>query len=427
MRFNRSWIAKAFAVAALAAGTLLSAGRAEAADKLHLKDGRVLEGRVVRELDGVVWFSSNASGIEQTQMFAPAQIVKLERDATTPDPKAGKADTKKNADAPAATHTGVPRIAVLTLGEKPEKEMVGLFITAKSLRETIPQLEKDKVTDVVLRINSGGGMLLEIEPLSDLIQNEFKPRFRTVAWIEWAISAAAMTAHAIPEIYMTRGGAYGACTGWHGALVAVKDRQLEDVLALMENISARANRDPKIMRSMQIMDPLSATIDANGDVHWYQNEESGEYKVNRKGKVLCFNSVEAAKYRFSKGTADTIDELAKAMGYQEVEWVGVKKPGVAWPVCKADELLQAFRNQTFEDQERTREYMITYQQAVELARAQQEKKDRGKFINIASKELDKIEAMVKNNPNLGLMLAGDPDRVKEWVEEQRRILRELAK
>ena len=43
--------------------------------------------------------------------------------------------------------------------------------------------------------NSQGTMnqLLEIQKLSDVIYNEYRKNFRTVAWIDYAISAAAMT------------------------------------------------------------------------------------------------------------------------------------------------------------------------------------------------------------------------------------------
>src|SRR5690606_34230378 len=142
----------------------------------------------------------------------------------------------------------VPRIAVISLGEGGDKDMVGLFMTAEALKRAIPLLEKDNVTDVVFRIQSGGGALLEIQKLSDVIHNEFKPRFRVVAWIKSAISAAAMTAHCIEDIYFTSDGNYGACTGWYGQLTAVKGRDLEEVLYMMEKISARGKHDPKIMR-----------------------------------------------------------------------------------------------------------------------------------------------------------------------------------
>ncbi|MEO0631245.1 MAG: hypothetical protein AAFY46_11050, partial [Planctomycetota bacterium] len=47
---------------------------------------------------------------------------------------------------------------------------------------------------VVIKIKSGGGFGLEVQKISDVIHEEFKPKFQTVAWIESAISAAAMSA-----------------------------------------------------------------------------------------------------------------------------------------------------------------------------------------------------------------------------------------
>src|SRR5262249_18056968 len=158
---------------------------------------------------------------------------------------------------------------------------------------------------------------------------------------------------------------YGACTGWSGQLVAVKGRQLQEVLFMMEKISARGKHPKEIMRAMQIMDPLSCTTDENGDVHWYQNLE-GQQVVNPEERILCFNSQDAAKYKFSKGTAATVEELAKAMGYTEVEWVGKKIPGVPYPVCKAEAEMRRFRDQSFDDQKRLREYFTQYQLSIQL-------------------------------------------------------------
>jgi hypothetical protein len=426
MRNNKSRIGSMLMGLAMGAALFLGALTASASDKLHLKDGRVLEGKIIREVDGYVQFTQKIAGIEQTQMYKPSDIAKIERD--TPDAPAAEGKKEiKAADTSSIKHAGAPRAAVITLGEKPEKEMVGQYITAKSLEDCIPLLEKENVDVVVLRISSGGGMLLEIQRLSDVIENKLKPKFRTVAWIDWAISAAAMTSHCLDEIYMTKGGAYGACTGWHGALIAVKDRQLEDVLYTMEKISARGHKDPKIMRSMEIMDPLSCSIDDNGDVKWYQDETSGDFLVNHKGKILCFNSQQAEKFRFSKGTADSIDELGKLMGYQEIQWVGAKKAGTPWPVCKAEEAMMKFRDQTFEDAERTNEYFLRYQAARDLAKSQPDKKDKAKFVAYANKALDDIEGMLKNNPNMAIILGALPEQIKEWLEEQRQILRDIMK
>ncbi|MBX3376653.1 MAG: hypothetical protein KF678_06585 [Phycisphaeraceae bacterium] len=427
-------------VAAAIATSIVFGALTARADTLTLKDGRTLEGEVARELNGYIWFKYKVGGLETTQMFSPAEITKLERTTGTPaktDTPAAKPSDQTRPSDPAKPSTrpapgtsaklsSAPRAAVITLGEGGDKDMVGLYMTADAIERAIPLLEKEKVEIVVFRINSGGGALLEIQKLSDVIELKYKPKFRVVAWIESAISAAAMTAHCIEEIYFMPKGNYGACTGWSGQLVAVKGRQLEEVLYMMERISARGKHDPKIMRSMQIMDPLSCNIDENGDVQWFQND-SGTFLVNPKDRILTFNSETASKYKFSRGTASTIEELGKLMGYTELVWVGKEVPGVPYPICEAEELQRQFRAKTYMDTLRLREYWDTYQTNVGVARSVPFE-ERGKFVARARGALDNIKRMVKNNPNLALFQFNMlEEQFKEWVEEREEELRRLTR
>lgn len=412
------------------AAVLLAAPAARAADKVHLKDGRVLEGTISREEQGYVWIKVKFGTMEREQFFSPDQIARVERDGGAAEPDAAKARPvpDKPAAAPQARKAGVPRVAIITLGDrKGGKDMVGLYMVSDVLRDGIPLLEQEGVTDVVMLFNSGGGSM-ELLKISDVIQNEYKPRFRVVAWIEEAISAAAMSAHCIEEIYFQPIGRYGACTGFYGAsLVAIKDRPLEEMLYEMEQISARGGYDPKIMRSMQIMDPLSYTRDANGEVKWFQ-DLSGTSVVNPDGRILTFNSQNALECGFSRGTAASYEELARLMGYQEVEWVGEKVAGVPYPVCKAEKLQREFRDRTQVDAENTNTYFRSYQSAVGYAQGAADRKQREKMVGIARRELDRIEAMVRKNKHIATMVIGaDLDRFKDWIEEQREFLKDLLR
>jgi hypothetical protein len=423
-----------------------------AGDRVTLTDGRVVEGTIVQEVDGSVWIKVKEGSREREEFFPAAQVEKIERDAAggaaddpNEAPKApGKPSVgdKPKASVPAGTPdeaggamtptdpaepaSNVRRIAVITLGEGGGKDMVGVYMVAEVLKRAIPELEKERVTDVVFRVNSGGGMLLEIQKLSDVIHEEYRPRFRVVGWIESAISAAAMTAHCIPELFFMSSGNYGACTGWFGALQAVEGRDLEEVLFMMERISARGGYDTKIMRAMQIEVPLSATISPTGDVTWYENEE-GEIIVNRTGKILTFTADQALQLGFSKGTADTLDELVKMMGYTEYEIVGAKRPNVAYPVSRAEEMQRRFRSQVAEDQKRTNEYFLTYQESVSRAQGLP-REDRPKFVGKARQALDQIKRMVKNNENFALLIFNMlPEQFPQWVAEREKELRDLLR
>lgn len=435
------------AALAVGAAILFAPAHAYAGDAtLKLKDGRTLVGEIVKQEEGYVWIKYKIGDLVKTEMFGPSEIDKLTKDEAVAKPAAADpskpADGDKPADAAAAAgaaaasdedapkfvrRPGVPRAAVLTLGEGGDKDMVGEYMTAHALREAIPKLQAEGVDIVVFTINSGGGYGFEVPRISDVIHNEYKKKFRTVAWIKSAISAAAMSAHCMDEIYFMPEGNYGACTGWFGSLIAVKGRELEESLLLMESISARGNHDPKIMRSMQIMEPLSATIDNNGDVTWFQDETSGQEVVNRKGKILTFDAPTAQRFKFSKGTAANIDELGKAMGFTEVDWVGVKKPGKPYPVSKAEEMQIAFRNQVFEDSRKTRQYFTDLNADFAAANAEQDRQARGKFVNRCWESLNKIKRMCKNNPNFMLTVIGVEDErgFREWYEKIEYDLRRL--
>lgn len=440
----KHWLRGMASAIAMGVAMLFPTMNASAIDRITLKDGTVVEGEITREIDGYYFIKSSIGGIEQTSNYGPSQIQKVERNASAAAKNAGaEAKSPANAEAttpvavPAAAPSGrkVPRAAVITLGEGGHKDMVGVYMTAETIRRAIPILEKELGTDktgvVVFRISSGGGLGLEVQRLSDVIENEYKPRFRVVGWIESAISAAAMTAHTISELYFTSQGNYGACTGFYGSI----DRPVEGIpleLALheMEKISReRGKYDPRIMRSMQIQDPLSATIDSNGDVHYFSDLTSGDIVVNREKEILTFNAVTAAKVKFSKGTADTLDELTKLMGYAELEWVGERVKNVPWPVSKAERLQMDFRNQVKTDEDSTNNYFRNYQRALQAAQSGQTREERGKFVGVARGWFEKILKMVKNNPNFKLTVFNmtNDEQWREWVEEQEKIMRELSR
>jgi len=402
---------------------------AQAGDRVILKSNKVVEGTIVREVEGAIWIKTNIGGVPVEEMYGPGDIAKIERDVSAPAPKA---DPVSNDPAPVVHKSGVPKACVLTLGDEENGHMVGIYLTAEIIHRAIPALEEELGTDhtgvVVLRFHSGGGYGSEVQKISDVIQNELKPRFRTVGWVETAISAAAMSAHCLDEIYFTTQGNYGACVGFYGSLdKPVEGRELQDSLFEMEKISARGGYDPLIMRAMQVQQDLSAHIDENGEVRWYPDVTSGEIIVNRPKDILTFNAVSAAKVKFSKGTADSKEELARVMGYQELEWVGKQVKGVPWPVSKAEKMQMDFRHQVHEDEARTNEYYTTYRLNIEAAANEQDRTKRGAFVGRAKTCLDRIKHMVKNNPAFRLTVFGGREAYNEWLEAQEKLLKRLTK
>ncbi|MBX3386418.1 MAG: hypothetical protein KF768_07595 [Phycisphaeraceae bacterium] len=418
---DRSWmILRKLTPAMALAVAVLFASMPAFADRLTLKDGTVLEGEVTREGDGFFFFKVKIGQVENERLVMINDVASLER--SKPADAATAAETKAKPSSPARAREKKPgdptRVAILDFGlplNEPNRpdDMVGIMVNAASWEHVIPMLEEDGTDVVVVRIASGGGMVLELSKFNDLFEKEYKPRFRTVAWPEYAISAACMSPWVLEEVYFFRRGRYGGNTMFSGPGVAAKGFGLEQMLAYMERVSALGKKDPKIMRAMQIQEPLSCTIDpVTGQVEWFQ-DESGEILVNPKGRVLTFTSEMAMKTKFAKGLADDVDELMQVMGIPEYEIVGQRA--------------RAYIAQNIRDNDKTEKEMgvvwTKYQNHVAAARQFQDQERRGAEVGLARRYLSQIRRMLGVNPNFELMYG----TTTEWFQIQEEMLRELMR
>ncbi len=401
---------------------LASPNGAMAEDTLHLKDGRVLEGTIVKEGDGYIFFKYSIGSIEKTELFPSGDIDKLVRDepadAGTPGVDSDPSEPTTDLNSP-DSDDDVTKIAILNFGAPSDwhgevGNTVGIQINAQAWRDAAPMLEADGVDVVVVRINSGGGYLLELEKFHEVFEEEYKPRFRTVTWIESAISAAAMSPWVLEEMYFLPEGNIGACTGWSGNLQAVAGFQLEVVLLQMERASDKAGRDHKIMRAMQIQEPLSVDIDeATGRVTWRQDED-GEHVLNPAGEVYTMNAVEGVLTKFASGVASTPEELAEVLGYTEYEFAGKK----------ATDFIDENMRITDRFEKRLNEVFRKYGFAIQLAQGQPRgSKERGAQVARAKRFLAQIRRWVQSNPNF-VLLYGMND---EWFREQEEFLKDLVR
>lgn len=429
------------------------------ADKIHLRDGTVLDGTVVREEGDFYVIEIIKDGKKITEFIAKDDVRKIDRDAPSknepkkdepkkeapkpeavkpdaaqpaaPKPEAAKSDEKKEPAKPDAAApakggqdskgralTGRPtRVAFLNFGgprawQGLVDSMVGQVIVSHSWRRVIPLLEKDNVDVVVVRINSGGGYTKEMRPFNEIYQFEYKPRFRTVMWVESAISCAAMSPWPIEEVYMAPGGNIGGCTEWYGNLQLSNPISQETALSNMEQASAWAKRSPFIMRSMQIREPLSCTINEDGSVDWFQ-DLSGKTIVNRPGEILTLSAPMAVETKFAKGLAANVDELMAAMGIKEYVIAGKE----------ATDFIDQNMRDCHASAGQIRELDSRYARAVQAAAAIAERNMRMGEVGVARGALNDMRRLMNRNPNFVWIFGRDA----EWFREQDDLLKELAR
>jgi hypothetical protein len=423
---SRTWL---LVVVSLLSLLLVSAAFA---DKVHLKDGSVVEGTVVRETEGFVQVRVKTGGIEAVRTISRADIKSIEKDAAivTPadgvkpaeavKPTSGKPDNRAERAAQAAERLdkGASRIAILNFGAPASwnseiGDTVGSQIRAGSWQAVIPLLEKDKVDTVVVRISSGGGSD-EFYKFQDLFHNVYKKKFRTVGWVESAISAAAMAAYTIEEFYFMPNGAFGACVGWRGNLQNMEGAELELVLLRMEEASLKGGRSPAIMRAMQLEVPLTASIDKNtGQVTWFQ-DTSGEHMINRPGQVLTLTANDAVRFGFARAIVATKEELPAAMGIREYSWGGEEA------ARKIDEDMRAADRSEKQWELKLRELELN----AGIAEQTPDRADRGKFVGRAINALKELRSLARANPGMPAMYGFGPGWFDETEEQLRKLLRD---
>jgi hypothetical protein len=103
---------------------------------------------------------------------------------------------------------------------------------------------------------------------------------------------------------------------------------------MMEGVSERGQKDPLVMRAMQVPTNLSADFTSDGRIVW-RNDLKGEEIVATEDDILTFDSQTAVKYQYARGVADSKDELMRQMGY--TDWVEVGED--------ADEIQQRHREE----------------------------------------------------------------------------------
>lgn len=427
----RGWL-RAVALVLIAGVALASTPDALAA-KVHLKDGKVLEGTVKSEATGFIVFIVKVGSVQQTRVIDRNDIVKLEKDDAVTDPAAATPAAPGNVVLPATRPEdvkipdGATKVAFVTLGDG-HNEMVGPYMNRDALMksvEILDELPKEQRPDIlVLQINSGGGALSEMLKLTETIHKEIKPKYRTACWIQAAISAAAMTAFASEEIYMMKQGNIGACTGFSmsgGKATAMDGEGLERVLEYMEKVSKWGKRDPLIMRAMQIAgarrgnQPLTCDIDADGIVTWYDGPK-GKFLVCPGDEILTLNAPDAVKYGVAIAVADTKVELGKAMGL--TEWVEVGP--------EADAYQEEFRTAVRTGETRLSEFMSKYNTALGYAGSAPTREELERQVGIARNHLRKMKSLIDNAPSLKIYNEYGID--DDWFRsEDERLRKALAK
>ena len=331
--------------------------RGSVGDRVELT---VREGAVTKQLTGTVKAIDAAKGVltlvlasdsgATSRQFLASQIVSMKTvgaagpasPAKAPAAGGKPASPTAPAQAPGAKPSGKKDAQGFDLDEQgyriSPKRGVFLLPWKGGVGQTARHNEIDAVAKeadkwgpgqiIVLDIDSPGGLVFEIFKIVRTIE-DVKKRHRVVVWVREAISAAAVTSMQCEEIYFRSMGALGAAMMIQGADSAYG----EGLDKFRDEIGAKVEmngRQRMIFEAMVLAGAvLTYTKDpVTGKVEWHDAVTGlpGEVVLSDDKDNLAFNASNALDSGFSKGTADTKEELAKLLGLPE--WYEVSDFGV---------------------------------------------------------------------------------------------------
>ncbi len=423
-------ITKFRTLAALAVALLVMAMPAFAGDVVRLKDGTVYEGTIKKETDEYLFLVITVGSIEYEKLVFLNDVESIERETPAGD---GANDAEADRTTPASTGDemvipdGATKIAFVTLGDQERGwDMVGPFLYGNAIKESTRILrelpERERPDIVVLKVDSGGGAVAELESIVDAIHNDMKKDFRVVGWVESAISGASFTVMNCEEIiFMTAGHCGGnvAYSMGPGGAVAMEGLGLAQILEAGREVAKNGRHDPLVFKAMQVFMTLSCDIDEEtGVITWYDGPY-GEYLVSPEDEILTLNSIDALKYGISIGTADTKEEVAELLGC--TEWVEVGH--------EADEYQREFRQAVGRAQTELNELFAKLDVALRYAGQARTLGERNAKIGQARRHLRQMKSLVRQADSLEKYYrsAIAPNGLTpSWFREMDRRLRDLA-
>ncbi|MHC4976319.1 MAG: Clp protease/crotonase-like domain-containing protein [Planctomycetota bacterium] len=338
-----------------------SAPRAEASwqdetlDRIYLKNGRIVEGRIISETATEVEMEVIVAGISAPTTFQKTDIIEIKRGtpATDGDAPASAPETRSSTSSPRNASTPkieVPEGAKKVFHIKLSGHLMGdpfggipyLFnagrrdvLSYTPIEEVIGEAvdERSDVIVVELSLDSPGGYegLSVARTLQPIFEDAEREGARIVFWVERAAAGAAFLAFMSEEIYFKPDGLMGGVGGIEdfqlGGDSVVDEKQISLRIGRAEGLAIQHGYDPVLVRAMmrkdvvlyvrfrggkaEYLDHVPRISDGDGwelltDDGEGDNEDEWSFEGN---DYLNLDAPLAQRLGVSDGTASTIDDL----------------------------------------------------------------------------------------------------------------------
>jgi ClpP class serine protease len=302
-----------------------------AADTLITTDGTTYEGRLVKRTDDKVIFEVVKYGVTMQKEF-PAKDVQDVRTSKSSSPSAASKPAKAPASQPAAAPAAAQPMVEIPLPPPPPivkydgptycviplKGEIGVEVVASVLDDAFKDILKRKPTVIVLEMDSPGGLIHEVGPLSRTLIKYSD--FRLVVMVKQAISAAAITSMSVKEIYTTPASVIGAATayslGKDGMPKDIDEKMHSIWMAQARTCAENGGHQPLLAEAMIEAKHNLVIVEKNGKKMVREGRpQAGDDAFLDQGTLLCLTAEDAVKVGLAEGVVEDYKALGKAMGF----------------------------------------------------------------------------------------------------------------
>ena len=309
-----------------------AAGTIAIGDEVIMRDGKTYEGNVVSQTRRSVVIDTDINGIKARITLDRRQVKSIikgdiERPKTV-DSSTGSIPSI-NADKETETKPTLKRDGYNLILEVPLKGTFGQDIYPLGVANSLKWAKENGVTDVVFRINSGGG---EVWCSMDMVEimKEYRGTFKMHMLIESAISASIWPAFNCDTITMAPGSDFGGAVGYTQSATgsAEVDLKMNSIMSAKLETAADANGHSGYLVRAMILSKASIYAYQEGG-EWVfsdslNNLPSNYETIDGPDSVLTLTAKRAIKYGIVDAMTDgrTLEEFAKVRGIENWDSAG---------------------------------------------------------------------------------------------------------
>lgn len=329
---------RASLLAALACGTIGLGAAFASADQVVMRDGNVYDGTIVSQTRREIIIDTEINGI-RTRLTLDRRLIQTVTTGEVPTapaeiptapsgqpglsiPSIPTLNDKEGADK--AAKPTLKREGVDLIVEIPMVGTFGQDIYPLSIAEGLEWAAQQGATDVVFRLNSGGGEVWAADEIVE-IMSQYASKFRYHALIEQAISATIWTVFNCDTITMVPGATVGGAVVYRmgGTGSAEVDLKMNSIIASKLAATAESKgHHPALVRAMILSEAAVYAEQRGGS--WALTDTvpttPGYETIDGPDSVLTLTADQAAKYGIATTVAGRdISDFAEAQGFGDYD------------------------------------------------------------------------------------------------------------